>query len=115
MAPDNSPLTLELVRGKELLGTIDVKPGGADLPWHTGAFHPTAHYESVRALFERELKLLRANTEDDESQWEDWEAVNEELHAPGLRLQSKDKSFVADEIVIHISDAEAWWRREGDQ
>ena len=106
------PGTLELVRGDVILGTIDVKPSGGD-PWYSGAFHPSAKFEDVRGLFEHELQLLRANTADDPAQWDDWEAVNAELHEPGLRLQARDKSYVADDILIHIDDAEAWWRTDG--
>jgi hypothetical protein len=97
------------VRGYDLLGTIDVKPGGGD-PWYSGVFHPTASFEKVRDLFEHELQLIRANTTDDPAQWDDWEAVNAELHEPGVRLQARDKSYIADDILIHIDRAEAWWR-----
>jgi hypothetical protein len=64
----------------------------------------------VRGLFERELLLLRANTDDDADQWDEWENVHAELHEPGIRLQSPDKSYAADEILIHIDGKEAWWR-----
>lgn len=104
------PERLELVRGNAVLGTIEVKPGESDFPWYSGAFHALPEYESVRDLFEQELQLLRANTEDDSAQWDDWEAVHAELHEPGLRLQSADDGYVADEILIHIDGAEAWWR-----
>jgi hypothetical protein len=109
--PDRQqPEDLDLVRGDALLGSIKVKPGGLDHPWSSGVFTPTAEFESVRELFEHELTLLRANTSDDPEQWEDWEAVHEELHEPGIRLQSRDKAYQADEILIHIDGAEAWWR-----
>jgi hypothetical protein len=104
------PGTLELVRGNDVLGTIDVKPGDADLPWYSGVFHPSPGFESVRDLFEHELQLLRANTTDDSAQWDDWEAVHAELHEPGLRLRNTDTSFTADDILIHIDGTEAWWR-----
>jgi hypothetical protein len=106
------PSTLQLVRGADLLGTIEVKHGEADPPWFSGAFAPAAKYESVRGLFERELALLRANTDDDSSQWDAWEAVHEQLHGPGLRLQSADRAYAADEILIHIDGAVAWWRND---
>lgn len=110
MSKQKMPPALELVRGDVLLGTIDVKPGAADLPWYSGAFHPSAGFAAVRGLFEDELRLLRDNTADDDAQWDDWELVHEELHEPGLRLQTSDKSYVADEILIHIDGGEAWWR-----
>jgi hypothetical protein len=104
--------TLELVRGNAVLGTIDVAPGNADFPWYRGAFHPSPDFEAVRGLFEHELRLLRDNTSDDSAQWDDWEAVHEELHEPGLRLQAADHSFAADDLLIHIDGSEAWWRSE---
>jgi hypothetical protein len=110
--PKQMPASLELVRGDDVLGTIHVKPPEPDSPWHSGTFQPTPHYEGVRELFEYELKLLQANKTNDSAQWDDWEAVNAELHEPGLRLQSRDRSYVADEILIHINGSEAWWRLE---
>ena len=112
----NQPLpgTLELVRGNDVLGTIEVKPGAADFPWYSGVFHPSGKFDAVRELFEHELQLLRANTEDDAEQWDDWEAVNAELHEPGLRLEARDIGYVADEILIHIDGTDAWWRSELD-
>ena len=106
------PGTLELVRGSDVIGTIEVKPGDGDLPWRSGAFRPSAEFEAVRDLFEHELQLLRDNTANDSAQWEAWEAVHAELHDPGLSLQARDKSYVADEILIHIEGTEAWWRSE---
>jgi hypothetical protein len=104
------PGTLELMRGNTLLGTIDVKPGDGDFPWFSGAFHPSEAFEAVRGLFEDELRLLRDNTADNSAQWDDWEDVHDELHEPGLRLQATDRSYAAEEILIHIDGAEAWWR-----
>ena len=106
------PSKLQLFRGDVLLGSIDVKAGEADLPWRSGSFHPAAAYQDVRALFEHELKLLRANEADDDALWDDWEEAHAELHDPGIRLQAPDKSYVADEILIHIDGSEAWWRSE---
>jgi hypothetical protein len=106
------PPTLELVRGNAVLGTIKVKPDDPDSPWHSGAFQPSPDFDSVRSLFEDELRLLQANTTDDSAQWDDWEAVHAELHDPGLRLQAPDKSYMADDILIHIQGSEAWWRSD---
>jgi hypothetical protein len=106
------PRTLELVRGDAVLGTIEVKPGEADFPWYSGAFHPTTDFEAVRGLFDHELRLLRANTTNDAAQWDDWESVHAELHEPGIRLMAADRSYAADEILIHIEGSVAWWRNE---
>jgi len=110
MSGQQIPDTLRLVRGGVMLGTISMKPLDPDSPWRTGAFAPSPDYESVRELFEHELRLLQANTSDDPEQWEDWEAVHEELHEPGLHLEAADKSVVADDILIHIDGNEVWWR-----
>lgn len=106
------PAVLELIRGTSVLGTIDVKPREPDSPWYSGAFHPAPAFEEARELFVLELQLIQANTADDSAQWDNWEAVHEELHGPGLRLLSPDKVYEADEILIHIDGAEAWWRIE---
>lgn len=106
------PRMLNLVRGNALLGTIEVKPGEADLPWHSGTFHPSADFELVRALFDQELRILRANSNDDSALWDEWEGVHEKLHEPGLRLETADRSYTADEILIHIENSEAWWRSD---
>ena len=112
MARQDVPGNLELVRGEDVLGTIVVKPGGADLPWYSGDFHPSARFDGVKRLFESELQLIRANTTDDPAQWDAWEAVHARLHEPGLRLQSPDLSYIDDDILIHIDGPVAWWRSE---
>jgi hypothetical protein len=111
-AKQQVPQTLQLFRGHALLGAIDVKPGEADLPWHSGVFRPSAEFEAIRDLFDEELRLLRANEADDSALWDDWEAVHAELHDPGIRLESADSSYFADDILIHINGSEAWWRSE---
>ena len=112
MSKQSKAETLELVRGEVLIGTIEVKPEAADPPWHSGKFTPTKEYEDVRSLFEKELRMLRANTTNNSAQWDTWETVHAELHDPGMRLQSPDRSFESDEFLIHIDGAEAWWRLE---
>lgn len=104
------PKVLSLIRGDTILGTIEVNPGNADFPWFSGTFRAAPEFESVRHLFERELQLLRENSTDDSATWDDWEEIHAELHDPGLRLSAPDSSYVADEILIHINGAEAWWR-----
>ena len=112
MSKQQMPKTLDLVRGNVVLGTIEVTKGEADFPWFSGVFHASAAFDAVRDLFERELRLLQANTSDDSAQWDDWEAVHAELHEPGLRLEAKGKGYDEDEILIHINGTEAWWRSE---
>ena len=106
------PTTLNLIRGDAILGTIQVNPGDADFPWSSGSFQATPEFEGVRHLFERELQLLRANSNDDAATWDDWEAVHAELHDPGLRLAAPDSNYSVEEILIHINGTEAWWRGE---
>jgi hypothetical protein len=111
MANRKLPPSLDLLRGEVLLGRIDVKPGGADGPWSSGTFHPAPQFASVRDLFARELALLKANENDDAAQWDDWEAVYDELAAPGLRLFTEEAGGAGhEELIIHIDGAEAWWR-----
>ena len=114
MANRQLPRTLQLFRGEALLGTIDVKPGDGDLPWHTGTFHPREEFAAVRGLFDQELRLLRANEADDAALWDDWEAVHDELHEPGIRLEANDGAYTDDDLLIHINGPEAWWRSGQD-
>ena len=109
---DKIPAMLSLLRGDTVLGTIEVDPAKFDFPWFSGTFRAAPEFESVRKLFERELQLLRANSTDDSATWDDWEDVHAELHDPGLRLCSPDSSYIAEDILIHIKGAEAWWRGE---
>jgi hypothetical protein len=106
------PKTLRLLRGNVLLGTITAKPADSGSPWRSGAFHPAAEFENVRGLFDEELRLLKANTADDPAQWDEWESVHAELHDPGMRLEAEDKSYIADDMLIHIDGSEAWWRSD---
>ena len=108
--PIQLPDTLNLVRGDTVLGTIAVNRGGADYPWFSGAFAAAPEFEEVRELFERELEMLRANSNDDPAAWDDWESVHAELHDPGLFLCAPDSSYRAEDILIHINGSEAWWR-----
>ena len=112
MAKLRFPKTLRLFRGDALLGTIEVTAGDGDLPWRSGAFRPSEEFAAVRDLFEQELRLLKANEADDSAQWDEWESLHAELHDPGIRLESPDGTYTADEILIHIDGAEAWWRSE---
>ena len=112
MSKTQMPDTLNLVRGRTVLGTIAVNRGGADYPWFSGAFAAAPEFEEVRELFERELELLRGNSNDDPATWDDWESVHAELHDPGLFLCTPDSSYRAEEILIHINGSEAWWRTE---
>ena len=112
MPKKQMPKTLQLVRGNAVLGSIEVKPAEPDSPWYSGAFKPSAEFETARELFEQELRMLRANTNDDSAQWDEWEAVHEVLHEPGLWLQAPDQSYRESDILIHIDGAEAWWRIE---
>jgi len=107
----NLPPKLHLIRGAANLGTITVNPG-LEGDWYSGAFEPTPEFEAVRDLFERELALLQANKSDDSAQWDEWEDAHAKLHDPGLKLRAPDMSYQADEILIHVNGAEAWWRIE---
>jgi hypothetical protein len=113
MSNRKMPASLDLVRGETLLGRIDVKPGGGDAPWSSGVFHPTTEFGPVRELFVRELAMLRANEADDSAQWDDWEAVYDELVGPGLKLRTAEGGIEDGDLLIHIDGADAWWRTDG--
>jgi hypothetical protein len=110
MAPQTVPKSLELLRGGALLGTIELDAAHSDFPWYGGTFKPSSAYEAVRDLFERELEILRANKDDDNAQWDEWESIYAELSEPGLHLQSADGSYMAGELLIHVDGSNVWWR-----
>ncbi len=89
-------------RGDQLLGTLSRVDG--DMPWHHGTFEPTAAFESVRPLFDRERAILDADRMDE------WEIAWDEIAAPGLRLEPVNGGEVIDEFLLHIDGAIAWWR-----
>jgi hypothetical protein len=109
---NRQPISIALVRGDVVLGTIEVKQEDANPPWQTGAFKPKPEFEAVRELFAQELQLLKDNTTDDAAKWDEWESVHAELYDPGLRLESLDKTWRAEEILIHIDGSDAWWRTD---
>src|SRR6187399_1488216 len=53
MSSRKMPVSLDLVRGDVLLGSIEIKPEAADFPWQAGAFRPSSAFEEVRSLFAR--------------------------------------------------------------
>jgi hypothetical protein len=112
MSSRKMPVSLDLVRGDVLLGSIEIKPEAADFPWQAGAFRPSSAFEEVRALFAQELALLKANEADDSAQWDDWEEIYETLVEPGLRLRAADGAFLEGDLLIHIDGTDAWWRTE---
>lgn len=78
--PSNQPATYRLVRGGTRLGTVTPYAEQDDFPWRGGAFDPTSEFESVRLLFDDELRLLNAD------QMEEWTKVWEDIEKPGLKL-----------------------------
>ena len=66
----------------------------------------TPAFEPLRLLFEREAELLEA---EDEAENHEWDAIWEELQAPGLRVESVDGLERYAIVWIHFQHGRAWW------
>ncbi len=76
----------------------------SDQPFHYYYFEPTAAFAEVAPLFAMELRSLNS---DDVDQWLlDYDRI-EKLR---LALVSPDGSARIDELVLHVSGNEAWFR-----
>jgi hypothetical protein len=94
--------TWRLYREQELLGELVVTD--ADFPWLNARFQAAPAFETVRPLFEEELRLADA-VDDDVDAWQAAyarvrDAVS--LAAPGGRR--------VPEFLLHIQGEDAWWR-----
>lgn len=96
-----------LLRGDTILGYVTSDNTKFDQPWFAGTFKPSAEFETVRPLFERELRLL--DTLDTDTT-DEYEALWEVIEGPGLRLESIDTGESIHGMLIHIDGDTAWWR-----
>jgi len=102
--PTMQQTAYRLIRGGALLGTITHHAEQDDFPWHGGVFEPTPEFDSVRPLFDDELRLLNAD------QMDEWTKVWEDIERPGLRLEPLHGGSPVTEFLIHIEGAKTWWR-----
>ncbi|MFG2127367.1 hypothetical protein ACGFNV_06140 [Streptomyces sp. NPDC048751] len=75
----------------------------ADFPWLSGRFVPGPAYDTVQALFARDLALL----DDADEHLEEWEAAYDELRRH-VSLSSPDGPVP--EFLLHIEGDRAWFR-----
>ncbi len=66
----------------------------------------TAAFEPLRSLFEREVQLLDADSDQENSEWD---AIWEELQEPGLWVESVDGMERYAILWIHFREGRAWW------
>jgi hypothetical protein len=94
--------TWRLYHEQELLGQLVVTD--ADFPWLNGRFQAEAGFETVRPLFEEELRLLDAVDDDVDA----WEAAYGQVR-DAVSLAAPDGRRVP-EFLLHIQGGNAWWR-----
>ncbi len=73
-------------------------------PCIEGAFQPTAAYNDVQSLFERELSLLNDHDHIDE-----WGEIWDHLKSQPMFVQSPNGTQRFDILWIHIASDRAWW------
>ena len=88
--------------GTQELGTLTWT--GTDQPFHQYRFEPMPSFESVRPLFEKELRLPNAE------RMKEWDAAYQRVLDSGLRVQSPDGSQRLLEFILHIDGHSAWMR-----
>jgi hypothetical protein len=92
----------QLLCGDELLAELVVT--GGDFPWLSAEVRPAAGFAKVRPLFDEELRQLELLDEDPGP----WEAAYRRIREV-VRLVAPDGRPVP-EFLLHIQDADAWWR-----
>ncbi len=91
-----------LFRADTLLGVLAQTDSHND--WHHGRFKPSAGFQTVRHLFDRERELYDSNRLDE------WASLWEEIAAPGMRLEPVAGGEHVHEFLIHIEGKQARWR-----
>jgi hypothetical protein len=102
--PETQQTVYRLLRGDKLLGTVTHHPAHDDFPWRGGVFEPTPEFDSVRPLFDEELRLLNADRMDE------WTVAWDDIERPGLALEPLDGGSPITEFLIHIDGTKTWWR-----
>jgi hypothetical protein len=86
--------------GVQELGTLTW--AGTDQPFHEYRFEPKPPYDSVRPLFEEELRLLNAE------RMNEWDAAYQRVLDSGLSVESPDGSQRLLAFILHIDGRSAW-------
>lgn len=95
----------DLKRGDVVLGTLHIVC--ADQPWFICEFDPTPDFESVKPLFDEELRLIKQSDALDVIAWE---AVHSQINDLGLNLISRDAGTAIGEFLLHIEGQQATLR-----
>lgn len=103
----------QLFSGDVLLGVVEHTED--DFPWHIGTFQPAAGFEAVRTLFERKAALIDSAAHKPRpaggvTATAEWHAVQDQIHALGLRLVRPDGRTLIDNPTLNIRHAEVSWR-----
>ena len=94
--------TWSLYHQRELLGQLVVT--GVDFPWLRARFQAEPGFQTVRPLFEEELRLLDTIDDDVDA----WEAAYGRVR-DAVSLAGPDGRRVP-EFLLHIEGENAWWR-----
>ncbi len=98
----NQLKNLVLKQAEVVLGHLHVTT--LDFPWVYCTFAPTPEFDSLRPLFETELRL---------SENEDWEAlekIDEDIAALRLELTDPTTGAQIRNFLIHFDVGTAWFR-----
>lgn len=77
---------------------------GIDQPFVQCTFEATPAFESVRSLFDEELRLVN------DDQIDEWMVAYERLTARGLRLRSVATGEAVEDVLVHVEGDRAWFR-----
>jgi len=91
-----------LVRGDEMLGTLEVDH--LDFPWVMCSFVPSPTFVEVKPFFDHELRLLN------EESMDAWGAAYGEIVALGLQLVDASRGAALKVFLLHIEGTDAWFR-----
>jgi hypothetical protein len=94
----------QLKQNDVLIGTL--RSVDTDFPWINCKFEPTEAFQSIKFLFDAEVKVLNVNPSD----LDEWEAAYRAIETLNLELQCQDDGKEIEGFLLHIQSDDAWFR-----
>ncbi len=87
-----------------LIGTL--RSDNTDFPWINCKFAPTKAFQSIKHLFDDEVRVLNTVPFDIDK----WEAAYGAIEELNLELKGQDDGKEIEGFLLHIQEDDAWFR-----